>query len=245
MEELARAGGEVGIGRGESEARRRGILSRCPVFAALAPELLAEVASRASLLRVPRKGTMFAAGDSGHAVWVLGGGRVRLSRPTPEAGEVAMGYRGPAELVGEEALLVPGATHADNATALENVEAVRVTARAAARALDGQAGAALALARIVHDRRVSAEARIHGLVSRTVVSRLAAFLLDARKRFGIPESRGTLIGARFTHQEIAEWVGATRETVTLSLGEWKRSGIVLFDHRRIVVVDEPRLAKLV
>lgn len=245
MEDLARAGGDVGVGRGESEARRRTVLARCPVFAALDAAVLADVAARASIVRVVRKQTLYEAADAGQGVWVIASGRVRLARPTEDQGEVAIGYRGPSELVGEESLLATSPVHAERATALENVEAVRLSHRATSRLLDGQPAAALALARIVHERRAQAEARIHGLVAQSVVSRLATFLLDARKRFGIPESRGTLIGARFTHQEIAEWVGATRETVTLSLGEWKRKGIVVFDHRRIVVVDEPRLAKLV
>jgi CRP/FNR family transcriptional regulator, cyclic AMP receptor protein len=46
-----------------------------------------------------------------------------------------------------------------------------------------------------------------------------------------------LIGVKYTHQEIADYVGSTRETVTLTLGELRRKNLVLFDHRRIVVRD--------
>jgi CRP-like cAMP-binding protein len=46
-----------------------------------------------------------------------------------------------------------------------------------------------------------------------------------------------LIGVKYTHQEIADYVGSTRETVTLTLGDLRRKNLVLFDHRRIVVRD--------
>jgi CRP-like cAMP-binding protein len=70
-------------------------------------------------------------------------------------------------------------------------------------------------------------------------------LLDAAQRHGIPDSRGLLIGVKYTHQEIADYVGSTRETVTLTLGELKRRDLLLFDHRRIVVRDPDALSRAV
>lgn len=50
---------------------------------------------------------------------------------------------------------------------------------------------------------------------------------------------------KYTHQEIADYVGSTRETVTLTLGELKRRELLLFDHRRIVLTQAKELEKLV
>jgi CRP-like cAMP-binding protein len=93
------------------------------------------------------------------------------------------------------------------------------------------------LLRLMVERRLDTERRIESLLSRTVESRVAEFLLDAAQRHGIPDSRGLLIGVKYTHQEIADYVGSTRETVTLTLGDLRRKNLVLFDHRRIVVRD--------
>ena len=86
------------------------------------------------------------------------------------------------------------------------------------------------------DRRLEAERRVESLLSRSVESRVAEFLLEAAERHGIPETRGVLIGVRYTHQEIADYVGSTRETVTLTLGEMRRQELLCFDHRRIVIM---------
>jgi len=59
--------------------------------------------------------------------------------------------------------------------------------------------------------------------------------------YGVPDSRGVLISQRFTHLDIANYIGSTRETVTLVLGEFKRSGIIEFDSRRLVIRDRDRL----
>ena len=85
--------------------------------------------------------------------------------------------------------------------------------------------------------------RLPGLGARVARAiALAHDLLDAANRYGVPDSRGVLIGIKYTHQEIADYVGSTRETVTLTLGELKRRNLVLFDHRRIVVRDAEALA---
>jgi CRP-like cAMP-binding protein len=100
------------------------------------------------------------------------------------------------------------------------------------------------LLRVMAERRLEAERRIEALLSRTVEARVADFLIRAAETHGISESRGRLIGVKFTHQEIANYVGSTRETVTLTLGDMKRRGLILFDHRRVVVQDEEGLRKL-
>ncbi|MBT8465593.1 MAG: helix-turn-helix domain-containing protein, partial [Deltaproteobacteria bacterium] len=47
------------------------------------------------------------------------------------------------------------------------------------------------------------------------------------------------------HQEIASYVGSTRETVTLVLGAFKRAGLIDTDHRRVVIRDIAGLRKRV
>jgi CRP-like cAMP-binding protein len=95
------------------------------------------------------------------------------------------------------------------------------------------------------ERRIQAERRVESLLSRTVESRVAEFLVDASERHGIPESRGVLIGVKYTHQEIADYVGSTRETVTLTLGDLRRRELLVFDHRRIVLTDPDAIRSLV
>ena len=53
--------------------------------------------------------------------------------------------------------------------------------------------------------------------------------------------RGVLIAAPFTHQEMANMIGSTRETVTLTLGDLRKKGVIEIDRRRIVVLDREAL----
>jgi CRP/FNR family cyclic AMP-dependent transcriptional regulator len=130
----------------------------------------------------------------------------------------------------------------DTATALDTVDELQIPPRCIDKLLGQNVGLARRMIELMIERRLEAEQRIESLLLRTVESRVAEFLLDAANCYGIPDSRGVLIGVKYTHQEIADFVGSTRETVTLTLGELRRRSLLLFDHRRIVVRDAEALA---
>ena len=128
---------------------------------------------------------------------------------------------------------------------LDYVEALRIPPRLIKMVMSEDLEFASAMHRLMGERRLVAERRIDALLTRSVESRVAEFLLDASSRHGIPDSRGILIGVKFTHQEIASYVGSTRETVTLVLGAFKRGGLITTDHRRVVIRDIAGLRKRV
>jgi CRP-like cAMP-binding protein len=75
-----------------------------------------------------------------------------------------------------------------------------------------------------------------------VYAQVAHQLLFFAREFGEPEKRGTAITVPLTHQDIANLIGSTRETVTRTIGKLKRLGILAGD-KRMVVTDIDRLAK--
>ena len=228
----------------EQEGRKRQVLGRNAAFASLPGDVLADVVRKSVLVRFPRRRVLYDAADQAQSVYVVAAGRARIVRNGPEERALTLAYRGPGELVGETGL-GNGGSHHDTALAHEQLEAVKVPYRLVAKLLETHAGFGHRVLVIVSARRRAAEARVEALLSRTVESRVVEFLLEAAENYGIPESRGTLIGVKFTHLEIASYVGSTRETVTLTLGDLKRRKLVLFDHRRIVLVDSEALKALV
>jgi CRP-like cAMP-binding protein len=86
---------------------------------------------------------------------------------------------------------------------------------------------------------------MESFLTRPVESRVADFVLEIASRHGVPDARGTLVATKYTHHEMASYVGSTRETVTLILGELKRRGLIDIDRRRVVVRDFERLRALI
>jgi CRP/FNR family transcriptional regulator, cyclic AMP receptor protein len=221
------------------EIRKRQILKASPLHAAT-PVSLNTLVGVGELLRVENGRSLLCEGEPAAAVAILGTGRVRLSRMLEGAGKLALGYRGVGDVVGESAL---GAAHrTETAIAMEHVEALMVPAEAL-RAL-GAADQALgsSLLQVLLARQRETEERVASLLIRSVEGRVCDFLVRAAARWGVPEPRGVLIAAHFTHQELADLLGSTRETLTLTLGELRREGLIDVDLRRIVLRDRAALA---
>jgi len=218
------------------DSRKHRILGRSELFAGLSEPVRVEVMRHSTIVRVERRRSLTRPQD--RALFLVGSGRVRLVRRV-DGREITLGYRGPGDLLGEESLFDPEL--AVETIAQEQVEALRVPLTIVRRLIETHPAFALAMTSLVGQRCLRAEARVQALLTRSVESRVAQFILEASERHGIPDSRGMLIGVKFTHQEMASYVGSTRETVTLILGDLKRAGLIETDHRRIVVTDSAGL----
>jgi CRP-like cAMP-binding protein len=57
------------------------------------------------------------------------------------------------------------------------------------------------------------------------------------EEYGVEDARGTLVAIKITHQEMANLIGSTRETVSLTLSQFKREGLIAMDGRKVIVTD--------
>jgi CRP/FNR family transcriptional regulator, cyclic AMP receptor protein len=196
---------------------------------------------RAELLTLPGGATVFEQGSAAAWLYILGRGRARLERVIPGGRVVPLGYRGPGDVLGE---VVFGdlPEHLEAAIAMEPVEVARLSAPFARELFAADPGMHPPLLALLVARHRESEDRIESLLFRTVEGRVAEFLVHAADRWGVPTPGGTLISAPITHLEIAQSIGSTRETVTLTLGALRRQGLLDVAGRRLIVKDRGALA---
>lgn len=160
--------------------------------------------------------------------------------------ELVLGFRGRGELVGEvgalDGLDRRDATQTGTVTAHEpSVVYILSTSDLAGLLDEPSIGAGLAAACAERARR--AEARLGQALFLPVGARIAAALLDLAREFGVRDSRGVIVNLRLTHRDLAALVGASRETASVVLGEWRREGLVAIEGKRVVLLDPPRLGE--
>lgn len=213
-------------------------LRRSDVFSALTGTAeLAEAAERSQWVTVPRRRELVPHEEG--SVFVIVNGRVKICSRAGDR-DLTLGYADQGDIVGEESLF--GGSIERSYHAADPIEAVALPTRFVAELVENHPKLAASLLRYVGERRASLERRLRALLCRSVESRVAEFVLEVASRYGVPDSRGTLVSQRFTHLDIANFVGSTRETVTLVLGDLKRAGLIDLDQRRIVVLDRDGLA---
>lgn len=192
--------------------------------------------------RWPAGASMFLEGErSGTVVFVVSG-RVKVFSLTDEGEEILLAVRGPGALLGEVSA-VDGGPRSASVAALEPVEAVVLTADAFVEFLRTHAGAATLLLQLVVARLRDADRKRVEFAAYDIASRVARRLVELAERFGEPDENGVRITVALSQDELAGWVGASREAVAKALRVLRDRGLVSTGRRTMTVLDLPALRR--
>ena len=201
---------------------------------------------RATLLELGRerryaKGdTLVHEHDDPGGVLVILEGRVVVST-LAHGHEVILNVAGPGEIVGELAALRERPRSA-TLTAGEAVRAVAVPAAEFRRFLATAPGATGVLLEHAFDMLQDATAQRRDLAAFDVPTRLARRLLELEERFGTPAGPGRT-ELELTQDELAAWVGASREAVSKALAVLRTLGCIETHRRRVTITDAEALRR--
>lgn len=163
---------------------------------------------------------------SGRAkIAVIGGGR-----------EAIFGVMGPGELVGELSA-IEDSLRSTTVTTLEQVDALVVSRSDFLALLDQHPRIALVILRMVARRLRYADAQRAEFATLDVAGRLAQRLLELSERFGTPQERGIEIKLPLSQEELASWIGASREAISKAFQLLRTLQIVETGRRRVTVLD--------
>jgi CRP-like cAMP-binding protein len=211
-------------------------LKKVAVLAEAGPDLLARLAEKVELREVRRRDVVYLPGDPSRSVYFVCGGRMKICKVTRDGKSLTLGYCGPGDMFGESCLI--GITaRTDMAEAVENAMIAEIERADFDRALTSNAALAAAVAKAVIARRHDLEHKLEALVFRDVSAKLAEQLLKLADEYGVDDARGKLVAMKITHQELANLIGSTRETVSLTLSQFKRRRLIVTDGRKVILSD--------
>jgi CRP-like cAMP-binding protein len=175
--------------------------------------------------------------DDPGRVLVIERGRVRVSHVAGDGKETILGYGGPGDPVGEVSA-IDGLPRSASVEATEAVTALAFTGRAFLDVLATRPAVALALMRFLATKLRATDALRIDQATRNVVGRVAARLEELCSE-GDEETPVLELG----QEELAAWVGSSREAKSRALQLLRTLGVVDTQRRRIVVVDRAALRR--
>jgi CRP-like cAMP-binding protein len=227
----------------QDEKRILWYLKKVPLISDLSSDALGRLAEKIEMKEVRRRQVIYLPGDPGGAVYFVNGGRVKISKVTRDGKELTLAYRGPGEIFGETCL-IDGGPREEMAEAMENAMITEIERAEFERLLNTQATLGFRLSKVLAQRRREVENKIENLVFKDVNAKLAELLLRLATEYGVDDARGTLVALKITHQEMANLIGSTRETVSLTLAQFKRKGLISTDGRKVILADREGLRAL-
>ncbi|MEE9386646.1 MAG: Crp/Fnr family transcriptional regulator [Nannocystaceae bacterium] len=225
----------------QDEKRALWYLRKIPLLAGIPPDTLADLVAIAEIKEIPRRQVIYLPGDPAQQVYFINGGRVKCSKVTREGKELTLAYRGAGDTFGELAILGPSPRE-EMAEAMKNAIITEIPVERFQELLLNDAHLCFRFACLVGERRRQVETKLEHLVFRDVQAKLAALLLELAEEYGVETDTGMQIGIKITHQEMANLIGSTRETISLTLAQFRKQGLLELNGRIVVLLDQSGLA---
>jgi len=218
------------------------IVRSAPLFAELNDQSYLAVRERMQESTYRRGEEIFREGTPGDRLYVIAAGKVKLGHTAPDGREHLLAILGPGEILGEISLYDPGPRTA-TATALAKTVVVELQHTDLLRVLDARPEISQHLLRSLAIRLRRTNDKVSDLIFSDVPGRVARALLELGARFGQHTERGLRVTHDLTQEELAQLVGATRETVNKALAEFSSRGWLQLDGRSVILLDIPKLRR--
>src|SRR6266498_2845100 len=220
-----------------------GLLRKCDVLLDISLEALSVLAPNIKIGTYRPRQVIYLPGDRAQAVHFLTNGRIKISKVTRDGKELTLAYRTEGDFFGEPCML-DGGPREEMAEAMDASTTVEIPRDLLDGLLKTDGHASYRFARALIARRKDLETRVEQLIFKDVGAKLAELLLNLGQEHGLVHEHGTAVGLKITHQEMANLIGSTRETVSLTLSQFKRKGLIQTEGRRVILSDMEGLRAL-
>ena len=177
--------------------------------------------------------TIFQEGESADSLYVLKKGMVRLSFVSDQGRETILRILKPDEVFGE--LFLSEQKRSFTAIATEDSLVTIISQESFVELLSAVPTVALNFIRLLSKRLATVERGLAEFSHTWSYHRLARVLLQLSEKYGEEVPTGTLINVRLTHEDLANLIGTSRETVTTQLSKFTRMGLLKREAGRFVV----------
>ncbi len=218
------------------------VLRQAPLFNSLDDEAATALGDSMAKAALRRGDVLFHEGDSGDRLYVVIEGKVKLGRSAADGRENLLAIMGPGQMFGELSLFDPGPRSA-TVTAVTDVTFASLAHDDLLKWLDGRPQVARALLSQLAARLRKSNDVVADLVFSDVPGRVAKALLDLAERFGRTADDGVHVHHDLTQEELAQLVGASRETVNKALADFASRGWLRLEPRSVVIMDLERLSR--
>lgn len=183
-------------------------------------------------------------GDTAHHIFFVVSGQVKIFCQSSARKRKTFAYFGPGDIFGEMGVLLDTSRSA-SAVAVERSRLLILNNKDFRRFLLSDPGVMLKLLKTVAERLRFADEEIESLLFRNILGRVSKAVHDLGCHHGVLHRRGLVLRQHYTHQELADLVGTTREPLSRALATLRRAGLVEMEAGHIRIPNPKKLESLI
>lgn len=180
---------------------------------------------------------IFSSGAKGSNVYILEEGRAKIYKLSSNGKEIILWFCFPGEIFGLAEVTRAGSREVFS-EACTNARIYCISREKFTKFLATHPDSALQTIDLLSCRMRVLGDMLLNLVTDDVPSRLIKLLTRLASRYGRREGDTILLDIHLTHQDMADMIGATRQTITSELNNLRRQGVIEMQHQRIQIQNE-------
>jgi CRP/FNR family cyclic AMP-dependent transcriptional regulator len=213
------------------------LFRQVPLFADLEEQDIKALMSMLTRRRYPKDSVIFFEHDPGDSLYLIVSGRVRVTILADDGREIVLAVLGEGDFFGEMSLL-DNEPRSATAIAMEDTEVLIIHQKEFFSIVEKRPPILIKLLSVISARLRKANHQIGSLALLDVYGRVARVLLDLAQEQGTRLKDGRISFRRPTHQEIANMIGATRETVSRMISDLHRQGYIEISGKNVIIQDQ-------
>ena len=217
------------------------IIRRVPLFSTLGDEEYDRISHIFIVRSYRRNQVIFLEEETGNYMYLVLSGKVKVAKSAASGKETLLAIHRPGDFFGEMSLL-DGQTAPATVSAIEDAKIISVSSTDFHKYLLHNEKVLLQIIKVLC-ARLRQVWQTQSMSSSAADTRIRMGVYQLAKKHGIRDAHGTIIDLKITHQELAEMVGTSRETVTRVLAQLRKKGIIEVTQRRITLLDEEALLR--
>jgi CRP/FNR family transcriptional regulator, cyclic AMP receptor protein len=218
------------------------VLARAGMFQGVEPSAVSALTAQLHPVHFPSGHTVFVEGEPGDRLYIVVSGKVKIGRRSPDGRENLLTILGPSDMFGELSIFDPG-PRTSSATTITEVRAVSMGRETVRAWIADRPEIAEKLLRVLARRLRRTNHDMADLIFTDVPGRVAKQLLRLAQRFGTQDGDALRVTHDLTQEEIAQLVGASRETVNKALSDFAHRGWIRLEGKCVLIRDCEHLVR--
>ena len=217
-------------------------LAKAGIFQGVDADAVDTLINEMETVTFARGTTIFDEGEPGDRLYIIVQGKVKLARHAPDGRENLLSVMGPSDMFGELSIFDPG-PRTSSAVCVTDVTAATMDSEMLKDWIAQHPEISQQLLRVLARRLRRTNASLADLIFTDVPGRVAKTLLQLANRFGVQEGGALRVNHDLTQEEIAQLVGASRETVNKALATFAHREWIKLEGKSVLIVNTEPLAR--
>ena len=212
---------------------------KVPIFSSLSDQEISRIAKMTKHKLFEKGEALIHEGETADTLFIINKGQVKLSKLTVDGKEQILNILTSGEFFGEGHLFTVNEVHNYSVYAMEDTQICLLTKDDFDQMLKANPDIAIKLLGVLTQKLAHTENLAQNLATKDPGARIVQMILEFSEKFGSPRKEGIQIDLPLTREEIACYVGVTRETISRKFRIFEDLGLIAsLGNKRLIIKDE-------